>query len=55
MLWHVANAVADAVAKVGPAVVRIDTRRQVVSPMGMFGGGPPVQHAESLCLLHDDC
>ena len=31
--------VADAVAKVGPAVVRIDTRRQVVNPMGMFGGG----------------
>ena len=38
--------VADAVAKVGPAVVRIDTRRQVVNPMGMFGGGPPVQQQQ---------
>ena len=38
--------VADAVAKVGPAVVRIDTRRQVVNPMGMFGGRPPVQQQQ---------
>ena len=38
--------VADAVAKVGPAVVRIDTRRQVANPMGMFGGGPPVQQQQ---------
>ena len=37
------NFVADAVSKVGPAVVRIDTKRDVVNPLGIFGGGPPVQ------------
>ena len=39
--------VADAVAKVGPAVVRIDTRREVANPIGsIFGGGPPVQQQQ---------
>ena len=43
------NFVADAVARVGPAVVRIDTRKEVVNPMGgIFGGGPPVQQQEGL-------
>ncbi len=41
--------VADAVAKVGPAVVRIDTKKEVLNPMGgIFGSGPPVQEQQGL-------
>ena len=41
------NLIVDAVAKVGPAVVRIDTTRRVINPMGgLFGGGPSVQQQQ---------
>lgn len=40
------NFVADAVARVGPAVVRIDTKREVVNPLSIFGGAPPVQQQQ---------
>jgi S1-C subfamily serine protease len=43
------NFVADTVAKVGPAVVRIDTRREVMNPFGgIFGSGPAVQQQQGL-------
>ncbi|WP_370521500.1 trypsin-like peptidase domain-containing protein [Synechococcus sp. LTW-R] len=39
--------VVNAVDKVGPAVVRIDTVRRVVNPMGgLFGSGPSVQQQQ---------
>ena len=41
------NLIVDAVAKVGPSVVRIDTTRRVINPMGgLFGGGPSVQQQQ---------
>ena len=40
------NFVADAVARVGPAVVRIDTKREVVNPLSIFGGAPPVRQQQ---------
>ena len=41
------NLIVDAVAKVGPAVVRIDTTRRVINPMGgLFGGGPSIQQQQ---------
>jgi S1-C subfamily serine protease len=39
--------IVDAVAKVGPAVVRIDTTRRVINPIGgLFGGGPAIQQQQ---------
>lgn len=39
--------IVDAVARVGPAVVRIDTTRRVVNPMGgLFGRGPAIQQQQ---------
>jgi len=39
--------IVNAVDKVGPAVVRIDTVRRVVNPLGgLFGGGPSVQQQQ---------
>jgi S1-C subfamily serine protease len=36
--------IVDAVAKVGPAVVRIDTVKRMVNPLGgLFGSGPTIQ------------
>jgi len=41
--------VADAVAKVGPAVVRIDIKKEVTNPIGgIFGMGPPSQQQQGL-------
>ena len=41
------NLIVDAVARVGPAVVRIDTVRRTVNPLGgLFGGGPPIQQQQ---------
>ena len=41
------NFIVNVVNKVGPAVVRIDTVRQVVNPMGgLFGSGPSVQQQQ---------
>jgi S1-C subfamily serine protease len=41
------NLIVDAVAKVGPAVVRIDTTRRVINPMGgLFGRGPSIQQQQ---------
>jgi S1-C subfamily serine protease len=41
------NLIVDAVAKVGPSVVRIDTTRRVISPIsGLFGGGPAIQQQQ---------
>ena len=41
--------VADAVAKVGPAVVRIDIKKEVANPIGgIFGMGPPLQEQQGL-------
>jgi len=38
------NVIVQAVDRVGPAVVRIDTVKRVVNPLGnLFGGRPPVQ------------
>ncbi|MEB3308109.1 MAG: trypsin-like peptidase domain-containing protein, partial [Cyanobacteriota bacterium] len=43
------NVIVDAVAKVGPAVVRIDTTKRVVNPLGgMFGQGPSIQQQQGL-------
>jgi S1-C subfamily serine protease len=37
----------NAVAKVGPAVVRIDTVRRVINPLGgLFGSGPSIQQQQ---------
>ena len=39
--------IVDAVAKVGPAVVRIDTVRRVINPLGgLFGSGPSIQQQQ---------
>jgi len=39
--------IVSAVDRVGPAVVRIDTTRRVVNPLGgLFGGGPPIQQQQ---------
>ena len=41
------NFIVDAVAKVGPAVVRIDTVRRVINPLGgLFGSGPSIQQQQ---------
>jgi S1-C subfamily serine protease len=41
------NVIADAVARVGPAVVRIDTVRRTINPLGgLFGGGPAIQQQQ---------
>ena len=39
--------IADAVARVGPAVVRIDTIRRTINPLGgLFGQGPAIQQQQ---------
>ena len=41
------NVIVDAVDRVGPAVVRIDTVRRAVNPLGsLFGGGPAIQQQQ---------
>ncbi len=41
------NVIADAVTKVGPAVVRIDTLKRLVNPLGgLFGGGGTIQQQQ---------
>ena len=41
------NVIVDAVEKVGPAVVRIDTVKRMVNPLGgMFGRGPSIQQQQ---------
>ena len=41
------NVIADAVAKVGPAVVRIDTLKRMVNPLGgLFGSGATIQQQQ---------
>ena len=41
------NVIVDAVAKVGPAVVRIDTTKRVINPLGgLFGRGPTIQEQQ---------
>ena len=41
------NFIVSAVDKVGPAVVRIDTVKRVINPLGgLFGSGPPVQQQQ---------
>jgi len=41
------NVIVDAVDRVGPAVVRIDTVRNAVNPLGsLFGGGPAIQQQQ---------
>jgi S1-C subfamily serine protease len=41
------NFIVNAVGKVGPAVVRIDTVRRVINPLGgLFGSGPSIQQQQ---------
>ncbi|MFN6132104.1 MAG: serine protease, partial [Synechococcaceae cyanobacterium] len=41
------NVIVDAVDRVGPAVVRIDTVRNAVNPLGsLFGGGPAIRQQQ---------
>jgi S1-C subfamily serine protease len=41
------NVIADAVAKVGPAVVRIDTLKRLMNPLGgLFGSGATIQQQQ---------
>jgi len=41
------NVIADAVAKVGPAVVRIDTLKRLVNPLGgLFGSGATIEQQQ---------
>jgi S1-C subfamily serine protease len=41
------NVIVDAVEKVGPAVVRIDTVKRMVNPLGgLFGRGPAIQQQQ---------
>ncbi len=41
------NVIVDAVEKVGPAVVRIDTTKQVINPLGgLFGRAPSIQEQQ---------
>ena len=41
------NVIVSAVEKVGPAVVRIDTVRRVINPLGgLFGSGPSIQQQQ---------
>jgi S1-C subfamily serine protease len=48
--------VADAVAKVGPAVVRIDIKKEVSNPIGgIFGMGPPLQEQQGLGATSRSC
>ena len=43
------NVIVDAVGKVGPAVVRIDTTTRVINPIGgLFGQGPSIQQQQGL-------
>jgi S1-C subfamily serine protease len=52
------NVIVDAVEKAGPAVVRIDTVRQLVNPIGsLFGRGPAIQQQQgqgSGFIIHPD-
>ncbi len=41
------NVIVEAVEKVGPAVVRIDTTKRVINPLGgLFGRGPTIQQEQ---------
>lgn len=41
------NVIVSAAEKVGPAVVRIDTVKRVINPLGgLFGGGPSIQQQQ---------
>jgi S1-C subfamily serine protease len=41
------NVIVDAVAKVGPSVVRIDTTKRIINPLGgLFGRGPTIQEQQ---------
>ena len=41
------NVIVDAVQKVGPSVVRIDTTKRVINPLGgLFGRGPAIQQQQ---------
>ncbi|QVL51898.1 MAG: trypsin-like peptidase domain-containing protein [Cyanobium sp. M30B3] len=41
------NTIVDAVDKVGPSVVRIDTTKRVINPLGgLFGRGPTIQQQQ---------
>jgi S1-C subfamily serine protease len=41
------NVIVDAVEKVGPSVVRIDTTKRVINPLGgLFGRGPAIQQQQ---------
>lgn len=41
------NVIVEAVEKVGPAVVRIDTTKRVINPLGgLFGRGPAIQEQQ---------
>jgi S1-C subfamily serine protease len=41
------NTIVDAVEKVGPSVVRIDTTKRVINPLGgLFGRGPTIQQQQ---------
>ncbi|MEO1003843.1 MAG: trypsin-like peptidase domain-containing protein [Cyanobacteria bacterium J06638_7] len=41
------NVIVEAVEKVGPAVVRIDTTKRVINPLGgLFGRGPTIQQQQ---------
>ena len=41
------NVIVDAVEKVGPSVVRIDTTKRVINPLGgLFGRGPTIQQQQ---------
>ncbi|MCU0528506.1 MAG: trypsin-like peptidase domain-containing protein [Cyanobium sp. Prado107] len=41
------NVIVEAVEKVGPAVVRIDTTKRVINPLGgLFGRGPTIQEQQ---------
>jgi len=43
------NVIVDAVGRVGPAVVRIDTTTRVINPIGgLFGQGPSIQQQQGL-------
>ncbi|MBM5802988.1 MAG: serine protease, partial [Cyanobacteria bacterium K_DeepCast_35m_m2_155] len=41
------NVIVDAVRRVGPAVVRIDTVKRTINPLGgLFGQGPSIQQQQ---------
>jgi S1-C subfamily serine protease len=46
-LQATSNVIVEAVEKVGPAVVRIDTTKRVINPLGgLFGRGPSIQQQQ---------